>query len=117
MSEQQNLEVVRRGYEAFGRGDLDALLSLLDENVEWRSPGPPELATAGERRGRQQVAQFFDAVNQLFEVIRFEPRTFMADGDRVLVVGEESALFRATGRVLETPWVHAFTVRNGKIVE
>jgi ketosteroid isomerase-like protein len=116
MSEQQNVDVVRRGYEAFGRGDLDALLSLLDEDVEWTTPGPVELPTSGTRRGLKQVADFFKAVEEVFEIQRFEPKAFVAQGDRVIVLGEETSRVKATGKVLSAAWAHAFTLRSGKVV-
>jgi ketosteroid isomerase-like protein len=116
MGEQQNVEVVRRGYEAFGRGDLDALLNLLDDDIEWISSGPPELPTAGMRRGRRQVGEFFDAVNQLFEIQRFEPESYIAQGDRVVVLGGDTSRVRATGKILDFDWAHVFTLRNGKVV-
>lgn len=116
MNEQQNLETVQRGYEAFGRGDIDALLALFDDDIVWESPGPPELPTAGSRRGKQQVAAFFDAVNTVFDMQQFEPETFLADGDRVVVLGRDTAAVRATGKVVRSPWAHAFTLRNGKVV-
>ena len=47
MSEQDNRALVQRGYDAFGRGDIEALLVLLDDNVEWITPGPSDLPTAG----------------------------------------------------------------------
>ena len=46
MSEQENLEVVRKGYEAFGRGDIPGLLSLLDPQISWVTPGPKDLPIA-----------------------------------------------------------------------
>ena len=116
MSEQQNLDIVRRGYEAFGRGDLDALLGLFDENVEWTSPGPAELSTAGTRRGREQVAEFFKALDAVVEIQRFEPQTFIAQGDYVVVLGEDSSRIKATGKVVDSAWAHVFTVRGGRIV-
>ena len=116
MSEQQNLEVVRRGYEAFGRGDIQALLDLLADDIEWVSPGPPELPTAGNRRGRQQVAQFFQAVDQIFEIQQFEPKAFVAQGDRVVVLGTDTARIKATGKMVTEDWAHAFTVQDGRIV-
>jgi ketosteroid isomerase-like protein len=64
MSEQDNRALVQRGYDAFGRGDIEVLLALLDDNVEWITPGPSDLPTAGRRRGRQQVAEFFKGVGQ-----------------------------------------------------
>jgi ketosteroid isomerase-like protein len=116
MNEQQNLRVVNLGYEAYGRGDLDALLGLFDEDIEWVSPGPPELATSGRRRGLAQVAEFFRSVNELFEFERFEPSTFVADADRVIVLGEYTGRFKPTGAVISEPWAHAFTLRDGKII-
>jgi ketosteroid isomerase-like protein len=116
MSEQQNLEIVRRGYEAFGHGDLDTLLGLFDDQIEWVTPGPADLPTSGRRTGKEQVAQFFGTINDLFDIQRFEPREMIAQGDRVIVLGEESATIKATGKVLDNSWVHAFTLRNGRVV-
>jgi len=110
-----NLDVVRQGYEAFGRGDINALIQLLDEQVRWVSPGPPELATSGQRTGHQAVAEFFGTVNEVFDIQRFEPREFIAQGDRVVVLGSETARVRSTGTVVDLDWVHVFGLRNGKV--
>ena len=116
MSEQQNLDIIKRGYEAFGHGDMETLLGSFDDQVEWITPGPPELTTSGRRTGRQQVAEFFTTLNDLFEVQRFEPKEFIAQGDRVIVLGEETSRVRATGKSLDGEWVHSFTLKNGKVV-
>lgn len=116
MSEQENLDIVRRGYEAFGRGDLDGLVRLFDENIEWTSPGPEDLPTSGTRRGAAAVRDFFGSVGALFQFERFEPREFIAQGDRVIVLGEDRARLKATGNVIDGEWAHSFTLRNGKIV-
>jgi ketosteroid isomerase-like protein len=113
---EDNLDVIRRGYDAFGRGDINTLLESFDEQVSWVTPGPPELATSGRRTGRQEVAEFFVSVNELFDIQRFEPKDFLAQGDRVVVVGSETARARSTGNVIEVDWVHVFTMRNGKVV-
>lgn len=113
---EDNLDVVRRGYEAFGRGDINALLDLFDEQIRWVTPGPPELATSGTRTGRQEVGAFFGSVNEVFDIQRFEPKEFIAQGDRVVVLGDETSRVRATGKTLELDWVHTFTLRNGKVV-
>ena len=110
-----NLNVIRQGYDAFGRGDIEALLQSFDEQITWVTPGPPDLATSGKRTGRQEVAGFFASVNQLFDIQRFEPREFIARGDLVVVLGSETAVARSTGKVIELDWVHVFTMRNGKV--
>jgi len=113
---ESNVTVVRRGYEAFGRGDIAGLLALLDEQVRWVTPGPPTLGTSGRRTGRQEVGAFFGAVNDLFEIQRFEPSEFIAQGDFVVVLGSETSRARSTGVVLDLDWVHVFTVRDGMVV-
>ena len=112
---EENLGVVRKGYEAFGRGDINGLLESLDEQITWVTPGPSDLATSGKRTGRQEVAGFFASVNQLFDIQRFEPREFIAQGDLVVVLGSETAVARSTGKPLELDWVHVFTIKNGKV--
>lgn len=116
MSEQQNVELVKKGYEAFGRGDLETLLSLFDPQIEWTSPGPPELPTAGARRGTQQVAQFFQGIGQLFEFTRFQPTTYVAQGEIVVVLGESSARIKPSNTVVNDEWAHVFTIRDGRVV-
>lgn len=111
-----NVDVVRSAYEAFGRGDIDALLDTLDPNIEWITPGPDDLPSAGTHRGREAVRAFFGTISGMFEFQSFEPHTFVADGDHVVVLGRDRAKIKATGHVLDTDWAHHMTLRNGKVV-
>ena len=115
MSEADNVSVVQRAFEAFGRGDAPAFLSLLSEDVEWTIAGPPSVPYAGERRGREGVAEFLKAIGGAVEMERFEPQEFIAQGDKVAVVGFERARLRSTGKAFDNPWVLLFTLRDGKI--
>ena len=115
MSTQESLEVVKEGYAAFGRGDIAGLLTLMADDVEWTSPGTG-LPMSGTYRGVEGVANFFQKLAAEIEILSFQPREFVADGERVLVLGSQSAKVRATNRVANLEWVMSFTVRNGKIV-
>lgn len=116
MSREQNLQVVQSGYEAFGRGDIPGLLAILADDIAWTTPGPPELPIAGTRDGVAQVAQFFTTLNDVFKFEGFEPQTFVADGDRVVVFGTSTVRFRSSGTLMPTtPWVHSFQLANGKV--
>jgi uncharacterized protein len=116
MGDQQNLDVVRGGYEAFGRGDIEGLINRLADDVTWDTPGPSDLPTAGKRRGHDQVRDFFKIVNELFEFEKFDPHTFVAQGDRVVVLGDDALRLKASGEALQESWAHAFTLKDGKIV-
>lgn len=115
MSEQENLEVVRKGYEAFRRGDLDSLLSLLAQDVEWIMAEIPERPFTGTCRGRSQVREFFEALGASEETVEFTLDEFIVTGHRVAVTGRYRARVRATRRTFETPYAHFFTVVDGKV--
>jgi len=59
MSEQTNERMVRDLYDAFGRGDIQAILNMLADDVDWYDPGPPAVTHAGRYRGREDVLRFF----------------------------------------------------------
>jgi uncharacterized protein len=116
VTEQQNLEVVRNIYDAFGRGDLDGILTLLDPEVSWRTPGAPDLPTAGLRQGIPAVREFFGLLSNTFDIADFRPTDFFASGDKVVVLGTSREGPRGTGRFVDFRWVHVFTFRNARVV-
>jgi uncharacterized protein len=57
MAEQaQNIEVVQKGYEAFAAGDMETLMSVLDDNIEWIQPG--ESAVSGTYHGKGEIGEY-----------------------------------------------------------
>jgi hypothetical protein len=116
MGEQQNLDVVHSVYAAFGRGDLEGIVALLDPQVSWRTPGPPDLPTAGARRGVAAVREFFGLLLNTFDIEDFRPADFLAQGDKVVVLGTSREGPKGSGRLVDFRWVHVFTFRNGRIV-
>jgi uncharacterized protein len=114
MGTQENVQILKDGYAAYGRGDLESVLALVAEDVEWMIPGAG-LPVAGTYRGRDGVASFFQKLAAEFEVLEFQPREFLGDGDRVLVTGWERSKVRATNRTVELDWIMSFTLRGGKI--
>jgi len=81
-----NLDTVRQIYDAFGRGDIPAILDKLDENVAWETQIPVEgVPWLQTRRGREEVAGFFESLAPL-EFKKFDPHTFFESGDKVFVL-------------------------------
>jgi uncharacterized protein len=114
MSIQENVQIVKDTFAAFGRGDMQGVLALLAEDIEWITPGEG-LPFAGTHRGQAGVADFFQKISEMFEISLLETREFVSQGDRVLVVGFDRGRVKATNRTFEGHWVFAFTVRNGKV--
>lgn len=116
MTEQQNLAIIRSMYDAFGRGDLDGILGPLDPQVSWRTPGAPDLPTAGLRHGVAAVRDFFGLLLNTLDIADFQPTDFLAAGDKVVVLGTSREGPKGSGRLVDFRWVHVFTFRNGKVV-
>jgi hypothetical protein len=117
MSEQENTRLAQQAYENFKSGNIPALLDLVADDVEWQLPEIEHVPFAGKRRGREQVRQFFASVNQEQEALRFEPQQFIAQGDKVVVLGQYAWRVRSTGRKFESDWAHVFTVREGRVAK
>ena len=77
MSVQENVQIVKDGFAAYGRGDMQGLLVLFAEDVEWIIPGE-RWPLAGTYRGHAGVAGFFQKISAMLEVSLFEPREFVA---------------------------------------
>jgi ketosteroid isomerase-like protein len=105
-------------YEAFGRGDVPAIISKLDENVEWDTEVPVDGVPWMEpRRGASNVPGFFEALAPL-NFTRFEPHTFFEGGDKVFaLVAIEGT--NAKGTSFNLPYEGHLWVFNsaGKVVK
>ena len=116
MTTEENVQLVKNAYAAFGRGDIQGLLGMLSDDVEWDIPGEG-LPISATYRGHDGVGSFFQKLGQEADLLVFEPREFVAQGDHVLVIGWERGKIKATNRAFEVNWVMAFTVRGGKIAK
>ena len=116
MSDQDNVAVVRRAYENFRGGDINGILNSLTEEVDWRLPEIEGVAFSGARRGREGVGGFFSQLAESQETVSFEPREFVAQGDKVVALGTYRWRVKKNGREYGGDWAHVFTVRDGKIV-
>jgi uncharacterized protein len=113
MSVQENVQIVKDLFAAIGRRDKQGLLAVSAENIEWIIPGE-DWPLAGTHRGHAGLSDLLDKVNQTIEMSHPEPPEFIAQEDRVLVVGSAKGRIKATNGTFEDHWVFAITVRNGK---
>ena len=117
MNEQSNTQVIQTAYECFGRGDVPGILATLTDDVTWHVAPVENAAYTGTRHGKAGAADFFGTMAAEEDTLKFEPREFIAQGDKVAVIGHYEAKVKATGRTYETYWVHVFTMQAGKIAD
>ena len=113
MSIEKNIQTVKDFFAAIGRGDREALLALVAEDIEWIIPGVG-WPLAGTHRGHAGLAKLLETASKSIETST-EPREFVAQGDRVLVVGFARGKIKATNKTFEDDWIFAITVRDGRL--
>ncbi len=115
MDPQENTKLVQQAYQLFKAGNIPALLDMCSDTVEWVFPELKGVAVTGTHRGRKGVADFFTKLAQTQETLSFEPREFIAQGDKVVVLGHYAFRVKATGKQFESDWAEVFTIKNGKV--
>lgn len=110
-----NLSIVKQMYDAFARGDVEAVLGAFDANIEWiEAEGFPY---GGTYRGPTAVLDgVFVKLGTEWDKWQVMPDEFVADGERVVALGHYSGTYKATGSAIRAPFAHAWQLRNGKAV-
>ena len=109
-------ELVQRSYVAFARGDLDAVMADMHDEIEWhQAQGLPH---GGFYRGIAEVRRnIFDPLDeQWWDEFSATPDEFLDAGAEVVVLGRYRGVAKGTGKRLDVPFVHVWTVRDGKAV-
>jgi uncharacterized protein len=107
--------VVRAFYSALGQGDANAALALLDKDVRWSEAERVSYYT-GEVRGVDAVVKtVFEPINRDFDNFAVNMKEVIAQNDRATALGIYTGRGRVSGRDLNAPFVHAWTVRDGKL--
>ena len=114
MSTRENVQVVKDFFAALRRGDRPGALALCADDIEWIIPGQ-DWPLAGTRRGHAGLEAHFQKASETVETSFMEPREFVAQADRVMVVGVASGRIKATGKPFEDNWIFAITVRDGRL--
>jgi ketosteroid isomerase-like protein len=114
MSIEENVQIVKDFFAAMGGANRQDLLALVAEDIEWIIPGEG-WPLAGTHRGRAQLAAVLQRASDEVEMTYPEPPEFVAQGDRVLVVGVATGTIKATNKPFKDDWVFDITVRDGKV--
>ena len=104
-----NVALLQKTYDAFGRGDIPAVIQSFAEDITWHAPAV--LPQGGDAKGHEDVGQFFQRLAASWEDFQIDFNHFVASDDRVCVIG------RAQGKLNGTHtgygFVYCWTVRDG----
>lgn len=106
-----NVDIARAAYEAFGRGDLEALRENFAEDGTWVTSD--ELPLGGETRGRDAILENFAQIPNYWSSFSVEPSEFIDGGEYVVVLGTQRA--GNDSGSFESPFAHVMKFENGKV--
>jgi ketosteroid isomerase-like protein len=112
---QENVEIIRRGYEVFARGQVP--FDNLDPDIEWCGPREfPDLAAP--HYGHDGVRRYMRKLQEAFDDYHMVAEEFIDAGeDRVLVFAREGGRGKGSGAEAQTnPTAHLYTMRKGKAI-
>ena len=113
---QENVEILRRGFEAFAQGDVEAVLDLVDADIEWSAAVAPIFGVTTVH-GRAALRKFLvQDLQDGLDDFRAEPLSFEDHGDTVLVLIRYSGRGTASGVEIGQTFHTIYVFRNGTIV-
>jgi uncharacterized protein len=116
--EQENISIVKQWYDAFGRSDTSSVLDMFADDAVAHGPASAGvLPWGGVHKGREGIAQFLKALGESLEDEQFELHEFIAQRNKVVVLGYAKGHAKPTRRPYEIEFVHVWSVRNGKFSE
>jgi hypothetical protein len=114
-TEIDNTEQVKKIFEAFGRGDVGYILDQLADDARFVSHLDTVVPWAGDFKGKEEVARFFQALGGSVEVTGHPVNSLVAQGDTVVAMGDVSFQVRETGKAGSSSWVYIFKLADGRV--
>ena len=112
-----NVDVVRGMYEAFGRGDIEAVLAACDPQIEWREAESNPYEPEGKPWiGPDAITEnLFMKLGQEWDSFTVSPGEMYDAGEAVIAEGRYSGSYKATGKSIDAQFCHVFKLREGKV--
>ena len=114
MSEQANMAATQKLFEAFGGGDIPAILGFLNDDIVIEFYGPDVIPYAGTYNGKDEARKFFETVLSSIDINQFDAEEMLSDGDKVIVTGHLNLSTKSTGKIIDSDFVHVITLKDAK---
>jgi uncharacterized protein len=118
----RNVEILKEAYRQWHEtrgGSVDHWMALCSSNIQFgslaRGMEGAEYLRAFDNR--DALAEYFEGLGREWEMLEYSTEHFVADGDRVVMLGRCTFRHRRTGKVVTTPKADAWRFENGKAVE
>ncbi len=112
-----NADNLKRGFEAFGQGDLDAASETWADDLRWDGTNDERMPLGGRIEGKDAIKQALAGLGEIFETFSVTPDEFHDSDGTVIVLGHSEAKAKETGKEIQWPWVQVWRFTDGKATE
>jgi len=109
MGAAENKAAVAAAYEAFGRGDVQAVIDMNADDAIWTINTGAGSPLAGDHKGKDAIAALFGTIGESIEISKFDAAPVAAEGDVVVARGHQGYTVKATGKTVDDPILHFYT--------
>jgi ketosteroid isomerase-like protein len=113
----QNGETLKRGWQAFGQGDLNGASEFWADDIRWDGTNDDRLLLGGRIEGKDEVRKRLERIGDQWENFSAVPDEFHESDDTVIVLGHGEGKAKETGKDVKWPFVQVWRFREGKAVE
>jgi ketosteroid isomerase-like protein len=109
----QNSDALKRGYDAFNRGDIDTVSDIFADEIRWEGPNAEGVPMSGVHEGKDEVLHALGQISEGFERFDVRPDEMIEDGDTIAVLSHVDAKTRS-GNEVKLPGVEVWRMSDGK---
>jgi len=113
-----NLENLKQGYKYFATGNMEAVLEMWAPDMVWEAcPGLPYIKGDGVFKGIPAIMEgVFAHLPEHFDDFKIHTKEFVGDGDKIVMVGSYTGVWKPTGKAFDVHATHTWTYKDGKVV-
>ena len=113
----QNADTLKKGWEAFGNGDLDGASEFWADDIRWDGTNDDRLPLGGRIEGKDNIKEKLAGLGDIYESFSATPDEFHDSDDTVIVLGHNEARAKDSGNEVKVPFVQVWRFRDGKATE
>jgi uncharacterized protein len=109
----ENSDALKRGYDAFNSGDVEAVAEIFADDASWEGPNTQDVPMSGKNEGKDAVLQSLGQIGELFESFDVSPDEMIEDDGTIVVLSHVNAKTKS-GNQIEMPGVEVWRMSGGK---
>jgi len=115
---KENVALIKGIYDAFGKGDVPAVLGAMAPGIVWNEAENFPYADKNPYVGPDAIVQgVFMRLATEWDGFTVAPEEILDAGDAVVVLGRYRGSYKATGKPQNTQMVHVWRVKDGKVAQ